>query len=144
MSSNQPMNDLENINNIRRSLISQVQRMLSEANHSSEVTWIIDEVGDPMLRVLYENTESRNRTPEMDLEDDDFIPFITETIRPFSLTEPETNCCICYEDKPSEQFCQLNCHHIFCHACIQHHKTRDDTCPLCRQTITHIYVQPSK
>lgn len=86
------------------------------------------------------------RNPPVETVLPEFIPFITETVRAFSLEEHGNAACpICYEeDKPWEAFCQLNCNHIFCYTCIQTHKTRNDTCPLCREPITHIYTQPLK
>jgi len=77
-------------------------------------------------------------------EYDDFIPFvlpITKMIKSFTIPEIKITCCICLDIKEHEQLCQLNCQHIYCQLCIEKYITNHTTCPLCREDITHIYIQ---
>lgn len=39
-------------------------------------------------------------------------------------------CCICLENRIE---CVLSCFHAYCRDCIDDWKTRDPTCPLCRE-----------
>lgn len=59
----------------------------------------------------------------------------------FVVTEEDKLCCICMEDRHSEEFCKLNCLHIFCIECINHHLQNKQSCPICRSNITAITAQ---
>jgi len=86
--------------------------------------------------------------------DDDFIPFnelnpplqrepinINIDVEEFHLSEEDKNCCICMEQRETQQICRLNCQHIYCVDCINKHLQRNNGCPLCRTSITNIQVQ---
>lgn len=86
--------------------------------------------------------------------DDDFIPFndnypllqrepinINFNIEEFTISEEERNCCICMEQRETQQFCRLNCQHLYCVTCINSHLERNNSCPLCRTNITNIQIQ---
>ena len=53
-------------------------------------------------------------------------------------------CCLCLEDKLSNDICQLNCKHMFCVKCIKRHLTQKKSCPLCRGNIYQVDVQSAK
>lgn len=95
-----------------------------------------------------------NHTIEFPTRFDDFIPFeplrwdpIKTTIKEFSVSEEEKNCCICYEIREISDVSQINCSHKFCGTCIIEHISRNyncPCCPLCRVKITHIIFQHQK
>ena len=62
-------------------------------------------------------------------------------VQNFDLLEEEKNCCICMEDKLSEDICKLNCSHKFCVECINTLLNNNHTCPICRINITQICTQ---
>ncbi len=125
-----------------------------------EVTWTIERTGDSEWYRVCDNDINNNiNNNTIDIEqftqntislnnndyaNDEFIPFnnhipIIESVKPFKVED--NICCICFEDKKTLQFCQINCNHIFCYTCIKTHQTQSCICPLCREPFTHIYKQ---
>jgi hypothetical protein len=85
-------------------------------------------------------------------ETEEFIPFtnnnhsydIKVEFQVFTVTEEDTNCCVCFETRETLQICQLNCSHKFCSECSITHISKNKNnpcCPLCRKNITKIAVQ---
>ena len=76
----------------------------------------------------------------------DFIPFndvsrrdkVEFTIGDIELSKEEHECCICMEEKLTDNMCQLNCCHKFCISCIDQHLERNNKCPLCREKVDKI------
>lgn len=57
------------------------------------------------------------------------------------------DCCVCFEEKPTNTFVTLNCNHEFCGPCVmQILKTThlENTCSLCRQKISGITSKTQK
>ena len=83
-------------------------------------------------------------------EDEDFIPFETPRNRRinidiinFTVSEEDRHCCICMEERHSEDICRLNCQHSFCVQCINQHLQTNHSCPVCRSDVTNVSVQTS-
>ena len=83
-------------------------------------------------------------------EDDDFIPFdnshhinhiIHVDINNLSVSEEDRQCCICMEQRQTEDICRLNCQHSFCVQCINQHLQTNHSCPICRARVTNVSVQ---
>jgi hypothetical protein len=85
---------------------------------------------------------------------EDFIPFgnpagrnrinnspVNFIVNEFDLSEEDRTCCVCIDEKNSEQICKLNCCHVFCVECINNCLERNSLCPLCRSYITQIRTQ---
>lgn len=95
-------------------------------------------------RMILETFSNTNYDPG-----EDFIPFVNRVnkspinfiVNGFYLSEEEKTCCICIDEKHSEQICKLNCCHMFCVECINICLERNSMCPLCRTSITDIRTQ---
>ena len=81
---------------------------------------------------------------------EDFIPFdnsrtrnhgINISIINFTVSEEDRQCCICMEERQSEEICRLNCQHAFCVECINQHLQANHSCPICRTSVTTLSVQ---
>lgn len=102
---------------------------------------------------LYYNYEIINN--QIINDNDDFIPFnytpsqqIHETVQTiivnveeFLVYDEDRDCCICMEQRECQQFCRLNCQHLFCLQCINTNLSRNNLCPLCREPILTIQIQ---
>jgi hypothetical protein len=134
-------------------------------NQFEYIEWIIDRTPDYNLtqynltqntEIIYPistiNNESLQNTIQFN-HGDDFIPFASNSVKRISIEtevreinvlEKEKFCCICYENKNSEEISQINCSHKFCGTCIVDlisvNKTKS-CCPLCREKICHIIFQ---
>jgi hypothetical protein len=80
--------------------------------------------------------------------EEDFIHFenppnhrINIDINSFTVSEEDKTCCICMEERETEEFCRLNCQHTFCVQCINQHLHTNYSCPICRSDITDLSVQ---
>lgn len=100
-------------------------------------------------RMILESFSNRNY--ELN---EDFIPFgnpagrnrlnnspVNFIVNEFDLSEEDRTCCVCIDEKNSEQICKLNCCHAFCVECINSCLDRNSLCPLCRTYITQIRTQ---
>ncbi len=124
------------------------------------IEWDIDTTPDynltntHFIHPIYQVPNETSITNNMDFsEEDDYIPFESQTIKRVSietevrdiiLSEEEKNCCICYEIKKHEDISQINCGHKFCGTCIIDHISINYTnpfCPLCREKIYHVTFQ---
>jgi hypothetical protein len=81
-------------------------------------------------------------------EDEYFIRFETPRnhrinidIINFTVSEEDRHCCICMEERQSEDICRLNCRHSFCVQCINQHLQTNHSCPICRSDVTNLSVQ---
>lgn len=85
------------------------------------------------------------------LSNDDFIPFEPEPhnevvieVQEFCISEEDCNCCVCMEMHENDTICQFNCLHKFCTECASIHyrgNRQHFSCPLCRTSVTNIYLQ---
>ena len=101
--------------------------------------------------ISYINTSNTNHAVNIltnITEDEDFIPFETPQNRRinidiinFTVSEEDRHCCICMEERHSEDICRLNCQHSFCVQCINQHLQTNHSCPVCRSDVTNVSVQ---
>jgi hypothetical protein len=101
----------------------------------------------------YNNSINNNRNAETSTNinsNEDFIPFdnsqpqnngINIDIINFTVSEEDRQCCICMEERQSEEICRLNCQHSFCVQCINQHLQTNHSCPICRSSVTTLTVQ---
>jgi len=96
-----------------------------------------------------ENEDIINNINRFD-NNENFIPFcnsysqnkrININTNNFDIPEEDKHCCICMEERLFDDFCKLNCQHIFCIECINQHLQNKHSCPLCRSNITTITTQ---
>jgi hypothetical protein len=59
------------------------------------------------------------------------------------ISDEETICCICMETKEKNEICYLNCHHTFCHYCVENCLKMQHlyVCSLCREEVIVIICQ---
>lgn len=129
-------------------------------NQFDTIEWIIDTTPDynltntHFIHPIYQVSNESRINNNMDFsQEDDYIPFESQTIKRVSIdtevrdiivSEEEQNCCICYEIKKTEDISQINCGHKFCGTCIIDHIAINYTnpfCPLCRAKICHVTFQ---
>jgi len=114
-------------------------------NHNNTIN---DVIYYNLSNIINNNGNVSNGTNTIN-SNDDFIPFhsdhqqtnINIHLQNFNLTDEERQCCICMEERQTEEICRLNCQHSFCVECTYQHLQTNHTCPICRTTISDLYVQ---
>jgi hypothetical protein len=101
-------------------------KIFKMTNLIEEITWTIDRTPDYSLLLQYCYYEFIN------------ICYSNSEI------DPDTNCCICMEERKKGEICLFNCKHSFCVYCVKKslniHKELI-CCPLCRQSVYNIMFQ---